>query len=836
MRAFVRKLTIRRSKRGSAPEEKAVFPSSQTPLAIPEFRLAEVKLPGNDITVPVAVTQPGSQFPQRVHPLQPIGYGPADLAKPIETNKWWAQLEVSGGQQSPCFAFPYTLWWSNTGPYGMNISHTEASQLVFGPGSPPPYYLNPIGISSLNIGAKEFTSAMSMGLDTPTQFTVNVTLSQGGGSIKFPFVEGMAWITGIYSGLTPLLPSVHAIISFQSSTMSGGSKYKISLNDGTTWLIYVFPNSGSYSLTQNGNSVVGSGHFNGYIQVAKIPIGSSTAESIYDAQAGTYVTTMSLFGATSGSTGTYGFQFGTAGKSSSAVLHFALPHHQASFVSDTQRTATGIYLRSTTMGVMQAYTATQWTMTETLPSNINWLTGTGYTQSQLSAIAKAAADDINYNVGTQTATCGSQYWAGKWFAKYAAICLVAHDVLHDSALSAAGIAKLKAAFATFQSNQQAVGLCYDTTWKGMTSAAGYTGGSGADYGNTWYNDHHFHYGYMVYAAAVLGHLDPSWLTPANVDYINCLVRDVANPSSQDPYFPVFRSFDWFVGHSWAAGLFIFGDGKNQESTSEDYNFSYGLRLWGIVTNNPNSQARGDLMCAVQRRYPDLATTINGRAINAYIYMTSDNNTQPSQFLPNCVSGIHWMNKMDHATFFGANEEMIEGIHMIPVTPISPFLRPAAFVQAEWSTRLNSIMSQVTSGWKGLCYANLAISDPKTAWNFFTIGFNSQWLDDGASLTWYLAFVAGLLQGGPTTSGPTTGAEPTPAPPSPPPTIPPPPNPTPVPPPAPPPAAIPAWSPTASYHVGSQVTYEGHTYQCLIAHQAQADWTPAVAPSLWRLIS
>lgn len=103
---------------------------------------------------------------------------------------------------------------------------------------------------------------------------------------------------------------------------------------------------------------------------------------------------MTLFGATSGSTGIYNFQFNTVSISSSPVLHFALPHHQASFVSDTQGTATDIYLQSTTMGVMQAYIVTQWTMTETLPSNINWLSGTGFTQ--LSPIAAAAANDLNY--------------------------------------------------------------------------------------------------------------------------------------------------------------------------------------------------------------------------------------------------------------------------------------------------------------------------------------------------------------------------------------------------------------------------------------------------------
>ena len=132
-------------------------------------------------------------------------------------------------------------------------------------------------------------------------------------------VEGMAFITGVYNGLTPFLQTVgHSITSFQSSSISGSNtKYKVGLNDGTTWLIYVFSSS-PYSLSKSGDNVVGNGAFNGYIQVAKIPMGDSTAEATYDAHAGTYVTGMKLFGSTSGSTGYYGYQFTTAGTSSAS--------------------------------------------------------------------------------------------------------------------------------------------------------------------------------------------------------------------------------------------------------------------------------------------------------------------------------------------------------------------------------------------------------------------------------------------------------------------------------------------------------------------------------------
>ena len=98
-------------------------------------------------------------------------------------------------------------------------------------------------------------------------------------------------------------------------------------------------------------------------------------------------------------------------------------------------------------------------------------------------------------------------------------------------------------------------------WGGVVSTATYTtGNAGADFGNTYYNDHHFHYGYFVNAAALIGHMEPTWI-PKNKDYVNMLVRDYANPSSQDPFFPQFRNFDIIHGHSWAHGLFESADGK-----------------------------------------------------------------------------------------------------------------------------------------------------------------------------------------------------------------------------------------------------------------------------------
>src|SRR5689334_21546149 len=46
---------------------------------------------------------------------------------------------------------------------------------------------------------------------------------------------------------------------------------------------------------------------------------------------------------------------------------------------------------------------------------------------------------------------------------------------------------------------------------------------------------------------------------------------------------------------------------------------------------------------------------------------------------------------------------------------------------------------------------------------------------------------------------------------------------------------PAWAEGTSYQVGSQVTYNGHTYRALVAHSPPpgAGWNPAATPALWK---
>jgi hypothetical protein len=100
----------------------------------------------------------------------------------------------------------------------------------------------------------------------------------------------------------------------------------------------------------------------------------------------------------------------------------------------------------------------------------------------------------------------------------------------------------------------------------------------------YYNDHHYHYGYHVYAAAVVAKYDPVW-AKQHFDQVLLYIRDFANPSENDQYFTAFRQKDWWLGSSWASGIISAENsphGRNEESSSEAIAAYESVALYGQV--------------------------------------------------------------------------------------------------------------------------------------------------------------------------------------------------------------------------------------------------------------
>ena len=700
---------------------------------------------------------------------------------PIQTNKFYANFFL-GSQANPVWTLPYSLAWAkgHGNSYGIAVAHTERDQLAWGEGDVPRYFIGPTGLQHIVFSAAELGSQTTLTAEKLTAFSVFANLSPSPGAapiVSLPCVQGMGFVTALYNGAKPVLTSgtFFRTLKYVGALNGITFKYKIQLEDNSQWLMYATPvaslGAPPFELKDSA-TIVGPNGFIGMIQIAKNP-SNSTGEASYDSSAGAYATGATLSGSVDGSSGSYTISWTKDGVSNQTLLMFALPHHVESFDKKTAAALTDIELVTTVKGYAKAVVADKITMVEgDLPDSIGfapWVPnggnggggGTGGIPNEnLGAGASAAVNSVGalelaQDFDTQT-RLDSMYYSGKGLAKFAGVIYTIQTLGKNTALAAAGLVKLKDAFNVFVNNTQPLPLVYDTVWKGVVSSGTYQNGdTGIDFGNSLYNDHHFHYGYFVWTAAVIGHLDPTWLEAGNNKaYVNTLVRDFANPSTADPYFPFQRSFDWYSGHSWAKGLFESGDGKDQESSSEDTFSTYALKMWGKVTGDANMEARANIQLAAQ-----------ARSVRNYFLLSSDNKVQPQKFLPNKVTGILFENKVDHTTYFGANIEYIQGIHMIPINPASAYTRTRKFVREEWDAYFsNGRAEQVQGGWKSILYANLALIDPTTSYNFFADpNFDSKVLDGGASRTWYLAYAAAMGgasgRGGDATTPPPVPADP-----------------------------------------------------------------------------
>lgn len=673
-----------------------------------------------------------------------------DSPGPIETNNFYGNLLVED-QNLPVWTHPYSIWKSTDDQFkGLGISHTSSSQRVYGddPNSNPvKYFFNPVGICSLMLSAEEFESqGFNFLVGDLQRFSAGLKFAVANGELRSTIVQGMGFITGIYEGnITPRIASKLGVKTLQpSGTISNGlSKYIVTLFDETRWVVYSNATFNLQSPNSIGANPAGSQVL---VQIAKLN-GESTSK-YYDEAAGSYVTFCSLSSTIESNTCSYSFNYAIKGSSNSnKVIQWFLPHHiESMHKSMLPSLADGLNLDSTCKGVMSGFLTDKFLMTEELqPDNLKfdpWSdTGgvLGYSENAKYFIAQVAQQEVSTFDVVNESNTDSMYTAGKILDKGAYMLYVVAFVLEDNTLATTMLAKMKEAFARFLENKQQAPLCYDSNWKGIVSTSGLRDGNFyCDFGNCFYNDHHFHYGYHVHAASLVALVDNkygdgTWLATAK-PWIESLIRDFCNPSAKDTYFPVFRSFDFYNGHSFANGLFAHGDGKDEESSSEDYHAYYGVKLWGLVSNNSHLFTLASLILSVEKR-----------AMGLYMLYKNSNKNMPANFIRNKVSGILFENKIDHATYFGMNKEYIHGIHMIPITPMSNYVRDTEFVTEEWNEMaLGQLANSIDGGWKGLLMLNLALCNPKEAWQFFSQeNFQMSWLDNGMSRTWSLAYCAGM---------------------------------------------------------------------------------------------
>ena len=239
---------------------------------------------------------------------------------------------------------------------------------------------------------------------------------------------------------------------------------------------------------------------------------------------------------------------------------------------------------------------------------------------------------------------------------------------------------------------------YDTQWGGIVSCGCYFNGSskkcnnifpdcpsvsdkGLDFGHGFYNDHHYHQGYHIYAAAAVAHFDPVWGTK-HFEEVLLLIRDIANPSPDDVYFPTYRMKDWYLGNSWAFGIgALYPNGRNQESSSEAIAAYEAVSLFGQVmieawkqdrsisnVNRSENKSKSRHIRDVGR----LLTATELRSADRYWHVSHSSKKEriyPKQYTP-LVVGMLWNTMAQFQTFFGNAPHLAYGIQLLPLTPVA----------------------------------------------------------------------------------------------------------------------------------------------------------------------
>ena len=255
----------------------------------------------------------------------------------------------------------------------------------------------------------------------------------------------------------------------------------------------------------------------------------------------------------------------------------------------------------------------------------------------------------------------------------------------------------------YQSGEVAFLFYYNSNW---TTLFGYPAGHGQDNN---INDHHFHWGYFIHAAAFMEQYEPGWANQWG-EMVNHLVRDAASPNRNDSLFPFLRNFSPYAGHCWANGFAFFPQGNDQESTSESMQFNTSLIHWGTITGNDEIRDLGIYLYTTEQS-----------AVQEYWFDVNDRTFADTQQY-GLISRL-WGNDYDNGTFWTADISASYGIEFYPIHGGSLYLgHNTDYVENLWAEiELNTgiLQNEVNPNlWHDVYWQFLSFIDPQKAINLY----------------------------------------------------------------------------------------------------------------------
>ncbi len=607
-----------------------------------------------------APAPPAGAGPTRA-PVQ-AGTGLAGGALP--TNQWWTSA-LTGPLSQPIWAHPLAV---RADASGIQVSAAP-------PAAAPNAVITPF-VPAVTAGGRV------TGLRVTGYGAFHVVLRadlEGGGTVEVTLVQGSPLLYLRFTGSAPVLTLNGAATTTGSGATArvevAGQRWDVLAEDGATW-------------QPAGNRLTASG---ARVALARVPDGVDAAQwraAIAGAAIDPVVTTTATMAYDTAS-GTVTQTLATRRESGRPGVWALLPHQQTGLVPDGSAPAiAGTY--GDALGPLSLVRSTAIRIRVPMPGLLTTAPAVPLPDAARAAVRADLDRDLADPPGT-----GGSYFGLKELGRLATIAEVARAV-GATAQQEAALARLRPQLVdwlTYTGPADGRYFAYDRTWGGLIAVP-------AEFGSGDYNDHHFQYGYLVRAAAVLAAADPGFLR----DYggaLDLVAREYSGAlSSGGPAgFPAFRSFNAYLGHGAASGFAPFADGNNQESSSEAVAAWEAVVRWGLVRNNPQLMRYGATHYALE-------------AATARRYWLGEGLVRPTGYA-HTGAGIVWDAKIDYATFFDPRPESVQGIQLLPLT-LGSLYRADPKAAAARTGELDHAVGGAPRIWGDLFAADLAVADPGAA--------------------------------------------------------------------------------------------------------------------------
>ncbi|MEO1381673.1 MAG: glycosyl hydrolase [Bacteroidota bacterium] len=607
----------------------------------------------------------------------PLTIGDA-AGKPVPTNDWWS-AKIKNNHVANLFSYPFTFETLNQGlvatyiPWGVIDDQDPVI----------------IGVSGLNASVAHVSDFSDW--TVTMQWTNGTHRFEATAGIGMPFTyfeknaSDVAQVT-VNLGTVTINNEILIITDLRN-----GADFAIYAPSGSVWN----QNGSTYTSTLNGQN---------YWSMAFLPLSGGTPTAL----ASQYKKYAYVFPTNTRADWNYTPQDGIVTTdlildtevkegTDSSMLIGLLPHQWSHLSGGSPSFAS--YTYPTVRGELKTMEANRFTVEHTfhgiLPTlpNLTQYSPT-FDPSQLVSKIDAIKND-------PLATWTDSYNEGQVMNRLIQTARIAEQLGHTEAVQTI-ISTIKTRledWLTAEAGEVAFLFYYQPTW---TAMIGYPAGHGQD-GNI--NDHHFHWGYFIHAAAFMEQYEPGWADKWG-SMINLLVRDAASPNRQDPDFPFLRNFSPYAGHCWANGFASFPQGNDQESTSESMQFNSSLIHWGSITGNDEIRDLGIYLYTTEQS-----------AIEEYWFDMDERNFGPNQTY-SLVSRV-WGNSYDNGTFWTSDIAASYGIELYPIHGGSLYLgQDTVYADKIWNemAQYTGILNNEENPnlWHDVVWKYLAMTDPDLA--------------------------------------------------------------------------------------------------------------------------